>query len=107
MSVLNTNLLNRKQFPFLIANQKTAAGSREVTRLREILDRKKAKRWDKKVSSRPICFLLLENFWDGFFYIFEHFVVGSLNSLRHVIGKMDQNLHNVEGSVKYPLLLTH
>ena len=49
LSVLKTNLLNSKQFPFLIANQKTAAGRREVSRLREILDRKKAKRWDKSV----------------------------------------------------------
>ncbi|XP_067949122.1 DNA-directed RNA polymerase I subunit RPA1-like [Watersipora subatra] len=50
LSVLNTNLLNRKRFPFLIANYKTAAGSHEMTRLREILDKKKAKRWDKKIS---------------------------------------------------------
>ena len=49
LSVLKTNLVTPSAYPFLIANHKAAAGQREVEQLLETMDRKKARRWDRKV----------------------------------------------------------
>ena len=51
LSVTKTNLLNKKQFPFVINNHKSIASERELARLTELLEKKRARKWERKVGA--------------------------------------------------------
>lgn len=50
MCVLKTNLLTTSQVPFLVANKKALMSGLQADLLSGTLDKKKAKKWDKKVG---------------------------------------------------------